>query len=337
MQLAPPVRDFLATKPDSGAPDASIAERRAMIRRASDELFERFTAPAGDVHATETRWIDSPRGAIRIRVYRPSDERGLPLHVFLHGGGFWLGSVDELVVDATCRERCLGAQCVVVAVDYRLSPEHPFPVPLEDCFDAVVWAHRHADELGADPANISIGGVSAGATLAAAVCLAARDRQGPQLCLQLLEVPPLDLTLATMRSSGVSDDFGITVAEMQLCTGLYLAGAPADDPCASPLLAPDLAGLPSARIMTAEFDPLRRDGERYAERLAHAGVAVDHANYPGAVHGSIILTATWAPARTWRDDVIAALRRAHRPEQVAPPSEQADASRVGRSAIQGGK
>jgi acetyl esterase len=313
MQLDRPVREFLATKPDSGSADAPIAERRAVIRRGSDELFERFTAPAAEVHATETRWIDSVRGPIRVRVYRPSAEPGLPLHVFLHGGGFWLGSIDELVVDVTCRERCVGAQCVVVSVDYRLSPEHSFPVPLEDCFDALVWAHRHADELGADPTNISIGGVSAGANLAAAVALAARDRQGPHLRLQLLEVPPLDLTLDTMRSSGVGDDFGITVAEMELCTALYLAGAQPQDRYVSPLLAPDLSGLPSARIMTAQFDPLRHDGELYAERLERAGVAVEHRRYPGAVHGAIILTATWAPARTWRDDVVEALRRAHRP------------------------
>jgi acetyl esterase len=335
MQLDQPVRDFLATKPDSGSPGASIAERRAVIRRASDELFERFTAPAGEVHATETHWVDTPRGAIRVRVYRPSDASGLPLHVFLHGGGFWLGSVDELVVDATCRERCIGAGCVVVSVDYRLAPEHAFPVPLEDSFDALVWAHRHADDLGADPTNISIGGVSAGATLAAAVCLAARDRGGPRLRLQLLEVPPLDLTLRTMRSSGVSDDFGITVAEMELCTGLYLAGAAADDPCVSPLLAPDLAGLPTARIMTAEFDPLRRDGELYAERLEHAAVTVEHTNYPGAVHGGIILTATWPPARRWRDDIIAALRRAHRPEQG--PTARAGRDLSGRQASPTGR
>jgi acetyl esterase len=314
MHLDHAVLDFLATKPDSGSPDTSVLERRATIRRASDQLFGRFSEPAADVHAAETHWVDSPRGAVRVRVYRPSDERGLPLHVFLHGGGFWLGSVDELIVDATCRERSIGAECIVVSVDYRLSPEHPFPVPLEDCYAALVWAHRHVDELGADPNSISIGGVSAGANLAAAVALAARDRQGPRLCLQLLEVPPLDLTLRTMRSSGVGDNFGITVAEMELCTGLYLGGAPiAGDPLVSPLLAPNLAGLPAARIMTAEFDPLRSDGERYAGRLESAAVSVEHRNYPGAVHGSIALTATWAPARTWRNDVIESLRRAHRP------------------------
>jgi acetyl esterase len=159
---------------------------------------------------------------------------------------------------------------------------------------------------------VSIGGVSAGANLSAAVAIAARDRGGPRLRLQLLEVPPLDLTLETMHSSGVGDEYGITVAEMELCTQLYLP-RPADarSELASPLLAETLAGLPPARILTAEFDPLRRDGELYAKRLKAAGVPAEHVRYPGAVHGSLALTGSWPGARRWRADVIDSLRRAH--------------------------
>jgi acetyl esterase len=312
MALDAAVREFLATKPDSGSPDDPIPARRAAILTASDELFDRFGEPAAPVARTAEYEVSANGAAVRVRVYQPSTEPGRPLHLFFHGGGFWLGSIDERVVDATCRERALGADCVVVAVEYRLAPEHPFPAPLEDCYAALAWAVAHAEELGADPANVSVGGVSAGANLAAAVALLARTRGGPALRLQLLEVPPLDLTLATMRGSGVPDDYGITVAEMELCAQLYLVTPEqARDPLASPLLVGDLAGLPPAHVMTAEFDPLRRDGELYAERLEAAGVAARHTRRAGAVHGAILLTKTWEPARAWRDEVVHTLRQWH--------------------------
>jgi len=304
------VREFLATKPDAGSAEDTIARRRALIRVGSDELFEAFSQPAGAV-AVEQEYRLATSG-VRLRVYRPSRAPDLPVHVFMHGGGFWLGSVDERIVDATCRERCLGAECVVVSVDYRLAPEHRFPVAIEDCYEALQCVAENAETIGADPSNISVGGVSAGANLAAALALATRDRGGPALVLQLLEVPPLDLTLQTMRSSGVGNDFGITVEEMQLSVDLYVRDQDAvRDPLASPLLAEDLRGLPPARILTAEFDPLRRDGELYAQRLREAGGASVHTRSPGAVHGSLALTASWAPARAWRQSVIDALRQAH--------------------------
>lgn len=319
MPLDPPVQEFLDTKPDAGSSEAPIAQRRAAILAGSDRLFDRFGEPAGAVHATTEYALPRGSGTVRIRAYRPSGEPGRPVHVFLHGGGFWLGSIDERVVDATCRERCLGAECVVLAVDYRLAPDHRFPVPVEDCYAALVWAHDNAERFGGDRARISIGGVSAGANLAAAVALAARDRGGPRLTLQLLEVPPLDLTLDTMRSSGVGDDFGMTLGEMELCTDRYLrSAADAHDPLASPLLVPDVSGLPPAQIMTAEFDPLKRDGALFAERLRGAGVPATLTTYPGAVHGSLALTGTWPPAREWRADVIAGLRAAHDRSATAP-------------------
>jgi acetyl esterase len=314
MELDEAVRTFLSTKPDSGDPQAPLPERRAAIRAGVDELFAKFGRPVDPVHHEQDVGIAVAGGRIRLRIYRPSDATGLPIHVFLHGGGFWLGSIDEHVNEATCRVRCAGAGCVVVAVDYRLAPEHPFPAPLDDCLTGLRWAVEHADDLGGDPANVSIGGVSAGSTLAAAVALECRDRGGPALRLQLLEVPPLDLTLDTMRASGVGDDFGITVDEMALCRDLYLP-SPADArlPLASPLHATTFAGLPPAQIMTAEFDPLRKDGELYAERLQAAGVPVSLHCYPGAVHGALALTATWPTARTWQDDLLRSLREAHFP------------------------
>ncbi|MHA3703983.1 alpha/beta hydrolase [Jatrophihabitans sp. YIM 134969] len=303
------VRRFLDTKPDAGLETDPVERRRALILAASDELFETFGAPGPAVAAVEEHVVPHAGRRTRVRVYRPDTEPGHPVHVFLHGGGWWLGSVDELVVDATCRERAVGASCVVVSVQYSYAPEEVFPAAVEDAHAALQWAATHASSLGGDASALSIGGVSAGANLAAAVALLCRDQGGPALRLQVLEVPPLDLTLDTMRSSGVSDDYGITLAEMEWCTALYL-GTPerARDPLASPLLADDLTGLPPAAVLTAEHDPLRDDGTRFAARLSAAGVPVTHVQQAGAVHGSLALTGTWSPARTWQDTVIDALR-----------------------------
>ncbi|MFI5896093.1 alpha/beta hydrolase [Actinoplanes sp. NPDC051513] len=312
MDLDPAVRKFLDTKPDSGDADQPIASRRELIRQGSDFLFDAFGQEVEPVPLERDFTLRRPGAEIRVRVYRPGAGHDLPIHVFLHGGGFWLGSIDERVNEAICRDRSRRAGCVVVAVDYRLSPEHRFPIPVDDCSAGLLWAYENASEIGGDPANISIGGVSAGATLAAAATLAARDRQVPALRLQLLEVPALDLTLQGMRNSGVGDEYGITVSEMELCRDLYLPSAEsARDPLASPLHAGDLTGFPPTRIMTAQFDPLRHDGERFAARLGQAGVDVSHRRYPGAVHGSLALTRTWPPAQQWHDDVVAALREAH--------------------------
>jgi acetyl esterase len=276
--LDPAVREFLDTKPDSGDPDDSVAVRRAAIRKGSDALFAAFGAPVDAVSVEQDILLPRPGGDLRVRVYRPGPAPGLPIHVFVHGGGFWLGSIDERVNEAMCRDRCRRAECVVVAIEYRLAPEHRFPAPVEDCYAGLL----------------------------------ARDRGGPRLRLQLLEVPALDLTLEQMRSSGVGNDYGVTVAEMELCRDLYLPSAEQGrDPLASPLHAHDLGGLPDAHIMTAEFDPLRNDGERFAARLDEAGVAVSHHRYPGAVHGSLALTDSWPPAQLWHDDVVRALRETH--------------------------
>ena len=312
MALDSAVQDFLQAKPDSGDADAPVQERRRAIREASDRMFATYSEFGPEVHEVFTRTVPAG-GSLRLKVYRPSDQAGLPVHVFFHGGAFWLGSVDELVVDATCRERCLGANVVVVSVDYGLAPEHPYPGPVEDGLAALAWTVAHAAELGGDAENVTIGGVSAGATLAAAVALRSRELDRVRLRGQILEVPLLDLTLKTLQQSGVGDSYGIRADELQLCTDLYLPSPEvAAEAGASPLLAADLGGAPAAWILTAEFDPLRDDGAHYAARLNEAGVAAEHFRAPGAVHGSIVLTRTWAPARAWRERVLGAIVAAHR-------------------------
>lgn len=312
MTLDPELKAFVAAA-DLGPPAGrTVPERRAAILALSDSLFATFGEAAGDVHSVEDHVVAVAGGRIRLRVYRPSAETGLPVHVFFHGGGWWLGSIDEDVVDATCRERCVGVRCVVVSVDYRLAPEHPFPTAPEDCYAALAWSHAHASELGGDPDNISVGGVSAGANLAAVMAIATRDRGGPRLVFQLLEVPPLDLTLDLARTVEVGDGIGNSVAAMEENVSLYVT-SPQDAAhwLASPAFVDDLRGLAPARIQTAELDPLRRDGEFYAQRLRDAGVPVSYTCYPGAIHGSLSMTRTWAPARQWRQDLIDALVAAH--------------------------
>jgi acetyl esterase len=311
--LAPAVQRLIDETPRGVPEHLSSAEQREYMSLLSDLIFLRYGQPGPRVHSIEDHQVPVAGGHILVRVYRPSRDTPLPGHLTLHGGGWKVGSVRERVADAICRQRCREANCIVLSVDYRLAPEHRFPVPLDDCYTALRWAIAHADELGLDAGNISIGGASAGGNLAAAVALRCRDEGGPPLHFQLLEVPTLDLTRETARAtlaSGVLPD--VPQPTMDDAASTYLDDpAQARDPLASPLLAEDLRDLPPAHVMTAEYDVLRTEGERYADRLRAAGVASTHRRYPGALHGTAMLTRTWDQARQWQRDAAEALRRAH--------------------------
>jgi acetyl esterase len=209
----------------------------------------------------------------------------LPGLIFIHGGGWWLGTLDD--GDAYCRQRATGLDCVVMAIDYRLAPEHPFPLPLDDCWAATQWIFEHADELGVDPSRVAISGGSAGANLAAAVTLLAREHGGAPFVAQLLEVPATDLTMEVGRGSieEFAEGFVLSKADLIECAEFYLGGHDPRDPLASPYFA-DLHDLPPALVMTCECDPVRDDGEAYAGRLAEAGVPTVMRRWEGMVHGS---------------------------------------------------
>jgi acetyl esterase len=317
MQLDPAIRDWLALIAEldvkhgvTTAPDA--ARRRTAEAALTDELFDHVTLPGPEVARIADRRIAVTGGEIRVRHYRPDAPAPQPVHVALHGGGFTTGSIDDRVVDALCRERAVGAGCSVISVDYRLAPEHPFPTALEDSHRALEWVVEHAAELEVDPENVSIGGASAGANLAAGVAILARDRGGPRLVLQLLEVPMVDFTMSGGSAETFAEGFGFGPGDLPAVTGAYLSDpAQVSHPLASPLLAEDLAGLAPAHILTAEFDPLRDAGEAYAARLAAAGVPATGRRHRRHVHGSPGLTRTYAPARAWQHDAISALRQAH--------------------------
>lgn len=326
--LAPAVRAVIEEMPDGVPEHLTPPERRAYMRLVSDLHFMRYGRPGPEVHSVTDHRVPVDGGEIAVRVYHPGGSGRLPCHMTMHGGGWEFGSVTELIAEAICRQRCAEAGCVVVGVDYRLAPEHPYPTPLDDCHATLCWIVDHADLLGIDPGDISVGGSSAGGNLAAAVALRCRDEGGPALRFQLLEVPVLDLTRGVARetlASGVLPD--VPQPPMDRATRAYLRDpAQAREPLASPLFAADLRGLPPAHVMTAEFDMLRAEGERYAERLRAAGVPATHRRYPGALHGTAGLTRTWQPAAEWQRDAAAALRRAHWGDMALPSTAHSRAS-----------
>jgi acetyl esterase len=278
----------------------------AVIRRTLDETSR--LGPRPDVAAVKDLEVPGPAGGIPVRVYRPSEESDLPVLVYLHGGGWAICSIETH--DVTCRELANGAGCVVVSVEYRLAPEHRFPAAVEDCYAALGWVAGHAASLGGDPARLAVGGDSAGGNLAAVVALLARERGGPRLCHQLLVYPITDHAFDTTSYRENAEGPLLTRETMRGFWGLYLAREEdGRNPLASPLRAPDLAGLPSAHVITAEYDPLRDEGEAYAKRLAAAGVPVVQRRYDGMIHGFFGFTAQIDRAGEAVADAARELRR----------------------------
>jgi acetyl esterase len=312
MNLDPAVQKFVDIHVGEQMDHLDVADQRRYMRLLIDLNFLRFSAPGPDVHSVTDHCVAVDGGEIRCRVYQPSDETRLPAHLVLHGGGWWQGSTDDLICDATCRQRCAEAHVVVVAVEYRLAPEHPFPTPLDDAYRAYLWLVENAAQFGVDAANLSIGGASAGGNLAAALAIKLRDSGAPRPVLQLLEVPAVDLTLATVKHTAATTDGQEMHGELDEAVGRYLPSPElAQGMLASPLRADDLSALPPAVIFTAEYDPLRTEGERYAERLREANVAARVVQHPGALHGTAMLTRTWEPAAEWQRQASDELRAAH--------------------------
>jgi acetyl esterase len=255
--------------------------------------------------AVEDRQVPGAEGDpnVPVRVYAPAERNGaLPGLLYIHGGGFCIGSVDG--DDARAREVAAVADAVVVSVEYRLAPEHPFPAGLRDCFAALGYLAKNAAELGVDPRHIGVAGNSAGAGLAAATALMARDEGGPELRLQYLNIPELDDRLETPSVRAFTDTPVANRANLVLTWQHYLAGQQAT-PYAAPARATDLAGLPPSYVAVCEFDPLRDEGIAYAQRLAQAGVPVELHLYPGTFHGSSRIAGAAVTQRMSRDSLEA--------------------------------
>ncbi|MFI9639764.1 alpha/beta hydrolase [Micromonospora sp. NPDC051925] len=329
MSLDPQVVAYRAARAAAGIPPLytqTLAEARAADLAA-------IRAGGGDVepvHEVRDTSVPGPAGELRVRVHRPAGDGPLPTLVYFFGGGWTLGSVET--ADGICRRLANATPCQVVTVGYRLAPEHPFPAAVLDCQAATRWLAEHAADLGVDPERLVVGGDSAGGNLAAAVTLLARAEGGPRLAGQLLIYPNTDQRAAA-RSDGrdtdgrPADDRDVDSRDVdgrpaddqdpllfnrhsvEWYRGHYLADpADAADPLASPLLADDLAGLPPALVITAGHDPLRDEGERYAQRLREAGVPVRASRYPGMIHGFFAMPGVFDAGRRAQDEAAAFLR-----------------------------
>jgi len=248
------------------------------------------------------------RPPISARLYR-TGQGTLPLLVYLHGGGWVVGSVT--ISDPFCRALANASGCAVVSVEYRLAPEDRYPAAADDAYAATRWSAEHAADLGIDPSRLAVGGSSAGGNLAAVVALMARERGAPPIAFQLLHVPVIDHDFDTPSYHANATGFGLTRSGMRWFWDHYAPDPQMrDEPYASPIRATDLAGLPPAHVVTAECDVLRDEGKAYATRLLAAGVPTTYVEYPQMVHGFTGMAVTVPMGRTAIDDMGAALRRA---------------------------
>lgn len=259
------------------------------------------------VGSLTARTIPGPGGPMAIRIYRPKDALRAAL-VYFHGGGWVVGSLES--ADASCRTLANRSRCVVLSIDYRLAPETKFPGAVEDAYAATRWVADNAAELRIDPTKIAVGGASAGGNLAAAVALVARERGGPKIAFQLLTVPVTELSSKAGSHREFAEGYGLSAADMEWYGRHYVrTAADADDPHASVLRA-DLKGMPPAFVITAECDPLRDDGEAYADRLRAVGIAARYKRYPGMFHGFMSFPSALPEASQAFEDAGAALREA---------------------------
>ncbi|WP_408591380.1 alpha/beta hydrolase [Novosphingobium sp.] len=252
------------------------------------------------VERVEELTLPLPGRDVPARLYVPQGHGALPpLTLYFHGGGWVIGTLDTH--DATCRELAVASGSAVLSVGYRLAPEAAYPLPLDDCHDALVWAAANGEVLGVDATRLAVAGDSAGGNLAAAVAIRARDEGGPALRHQLLIYPVTDADFATPSyAANGGGGYFLGTSAMRAFWTHYLGETPVEQaPLAAVLRQPDLAGLAPATVITAEFDPLRDEGNAYADRLVAAGVSVDHAQAPGMIHGFFSMSAMVPDAQQW--------------------------------------
>ena len=310
MPLDPAARALLDQVAPPGAPGLhELPMPLPELRQAANGMLGSFAGPKVEVARVEDRRVPGPAGDIPVRVYTPEGHGPFPGLVYLHGGGWVIGDLESH--DNVCRTLARDVPCVVVSVDYRLAPEHRFPCAPEDCWAAAKHVAGHARDFGIDPVRLAVGGDSAGGNLSAVVTLLARDRGGPRLAFQVLVYPVTDAAMDTPSYRENADGYLLTRDGMAWFWNHYAPGAAErEDPRASPLLARDLRGLPPALVITAEYDPLRDEGEAYARRLREAGVPVTLTRYDGVIHGFFGMSGAIEQGRAAMAEAATALRAA---------------------------
>jgi acetyl esterase len=310
VELEAPVRELLKSYKAMGGASLDLDDPAvlAMIRATAIRTDQDLSDGATDsVEISDVIIADVP-----VRLYRPQSDGRLPLHVYYHGGGFILGSALSGEVDGLLSRRALDANCLVASVEYRLAPEHRFPVGVNDCYAAFSGLIADAERYGINRDAVTVGGGSAGGNLAAVVALMTRDKNGPRIALQLLEIAGLDLTSSSHAWRHPTEGHDST-READVAWNDRHLSAPAErvHPYVSPFFATDLAGVAPAYVVNAEFDPRRDECEAYIARLRDAGVHAVSRTMKGHVHGSVTIR-DWQPARDWRAEVNAVLASANR-------------------------
>ncbi|MFC7082005.1 alpha/beta hydrolase [Halorussus caseinilyticus] len=322
-ELDPEVARVVADIEAAGVPEWSALSVES-ARRVEDEVFSGGDPP--EVGFVRDLSIPGPGGSspgpggspgdpereIPVRVYRHPDLNAdadpAPVLVYYHGGGWVLGTLDS--IDGVCRRLARRGECVVVSVDYRLAPEHPFPAAVEDATAALRWTAENADAFGGNSERLAVGGTSAGGNLAAVTALRARESESvPDLARQFLFYPITDYAFDTDSYAENGDGPLLTETDMRWFWDHYLRSeVDGANPYASPLRAPDLANLPPATVVTCGFDPLRDEGVAYADRLAAAGVEVRHDHHPDQPHGFLSTSASVSAADDALDEIGSELR-----------------------------
>ncbi|MEQ1889691.1 MAG: alpha/beta hydrolase [Alphaproteobacteria bacterium] len=296
----------LSANPDApGLADMPPEGGRAMFRTLC-EMLDAKDVPIGNI---ENRKIPGPAGEMAVRIYTPAGAVAgiLPCLVYYHGGGWVIGDLETH--EGACRLLANDSGCKVVSVEYRLAPEHMFPAGPDDCYAAVKWVAENAARIGIDPKRIAVGGDSAGGNLSAAVCLMARDQGGPAIAFQLLIYPATDMALQTPARKENAVGYFLEEKTMKYFYDLYVPkGTDENNPYLSPLRAKSLAGLPSAYVITAQYDVLRDEGRMYAEKLQAAGVKVKLVNYETMIHGFFTMAGAIAAAKPAIADAARALK-----------------------------
>ncbi len=292
--------------------DESLDElERVSVSQSRKQLLKKaksFSGASVPLPRISDRNIPGPVGEIPIRIYVPIENRILPVTVFYHGGGWVQGNLESH--DNTARYLADRSGTIVVAVDYRLAPENPFPAAVEDAYAALEWVAANAGSFGGDPARIAVIGDSAGGNLSAVVSIAARDRNGPTISRQILLYPATNIsTLNTDSYRFFGEKLLLTKKDVEWFRAHYLPNeSDWSNPLASPLLAQDHRNLPPATIITAEMDPLRDEGRQYADKLEKAGVQVRYHCYKGMVHGFISADKVLSQAHEALDEVALDLK-----------------------------